>query len=75
MGWNPTQGMDVYVRLFCVRQRPCDGPIPARRSPTVCVEFQETEKRTRPNKGMQSLSYINDPASPVEIQRGLYLHP
>jgi hypothetical protein len=49
VGSNPTRGMDICVRLFCLccsvcRQRPCDGLIPRPRSPFDCVKDQETEK-------------------------------
>jgi hypothetical protein len=50
---NPTQGMDVCSRLFCVCVVLCvgsglDGLIPRPMSPTVCVEKDyETEKEAR----------------------------
>jgi hypothetical protein len=39
---NPTRGMQVCVRLFCLccsvcTQQPCDGLIPRPRIPTDCV--------------------------------------
>jgi hypothetical protein len=43
VGSNPTQGMDVCVRLFCLccsvcRQRPWDGLIPSLSSPyRLCI--------------------------------------
>jgi hypothetical protein len=42
VGSNPTRGMDVCLRSFCVcvflyRQRPYDGLIPRLRSPTNCL--------------------------------------
>jgi hypothetical protein len=54
MGSNPTQGMYVCVRLFCVcvvlcvGSAVCDGLIPRPRGPTVCVRKDcETEEAAR----------------------------
>jgi hypothetical protein len=61
---NPTWGMDVSMRVFCLcspvcvcvcvcvfRYRPCDGLIPRWRSYRLCKN-QETEKRPRSDKGL-----------------------
>jgi hypothetical protein len=53
VGSNPTWGMDVCVRLFCVctvlyaRQRHCDGLILRPSSPSDYVKAQETEKAAK----------------------------
>jgi hypothetical protein len=56
---NPTRGMDVCVRLFCVNvflcvgKQSCDGLITRPRSPTVCVKkITKLKKRSGPNKGL-----------------------
>jgi hypothetical protein len=56
LGSNPSQGMNVCVRLFCVCVvlcvgRPCDRLIPRPRSPTNCVQHQEAEKAVQAQKG------------------------
>jgi hypothetical protein len=54
---NPTQGMDVCLRLLCscfsvCRWRPCDGLVTSLGDPTVCVEkIAELKKGPGPNKG------------------------
>jgi hypothetical protein len=50
VGSNPTQGMDVCVRLFCLCVVLCVG----RRSPTDLVQDYETEKKNGqgPTKGL-----------------------
>jgi hypothetical protein len=47
--WNPTQGMGVCLRLFCVcvRKRPCDGVIPRSRSPTDCLRLRNWSETKR----------------------------
>jgi hypothetical protein len=45
VGLNPTEGMDVCLRLFCVyvvlcRYRPCDGLISRPRSPIDCLRVK-----------------------------------
>jgi hypothetical protein len=49
MGSNPSQGMDVYLRLFCIcvvmsTLRPCDGPIPHPKSPTDCLRINKLKR-------------------------------
>jgi hypothetical protein len=58
VGSNPTQGMDVCMRLFCVCVLLCVGsgiatgwsPVQGV-LPTVC-RFKKLKKRQRPNKGL-----------------------
>jgi hypothetical protein len=46
---NPTRGIDVCLRLFCVcdRKRSCDVVIPSRRRPTSCLRLRNWSETTR----------------------------
>jgi hypothetical protein len=59
VGSNPTQGMDVCLRLFrvCVvlcRQRPCVGLIPRPRSPTDCLRLMNWNESKRFTDALRS---------------------
>jgi hypothetical protein len=52
VGSNPSQGMDVCLRLFCVcvvlhRYWPCVGLIPRPRSPTDCLRLRNWSETKR----------------------------
>jgi hypothetical protein len=60
VGSNPTWGMDVCVRLFCVcavcKWRPCDGLTPRPRSPTDYVKRARNWKIGQsPTKGCRTI--------------------
>jgi hypothetical protein len=55
---NPTRGMDVFGRLFCIYVVLCadsglaTGWSPSKESYRLCKKIKELEKLLRPNKGL-----------------------